>query len=265
MRILVLGTSSSFGTTLTDRALAWPNVIGSELAAHLGEPVEVEHRAIFPMGSKAVALAMDAVDETRPDMVIFSFGSFPCAIATVGTRVKRRYGPRAHALFRRFETRFEGATGNARGKPARFNTWGRRLARRVIGADPLTSYEEVAAIQTETLHRLASREGLSVVVYGEPSFGAGVTGDNPRANRILHRLRGEIETVARRHHFLVVSCEAAYAAHPRRATLHHSDGVHKTVEGHRVQAAEMMRALLANPEFLPSATAPTAPAAPSHS
>ncbi len=243
VRILVLGTSSSGGTGLEDRHNAWPWLVRDHLAETTGQPVEVEHVIVFPVGPKAVPLAIAAVERVQPDLLIYSFGAYPCAVATVGTRVRRRYGERAYSYFRKAELRFERWTANRDGHNAPINRWGRKLVRRVIGADPMTTYDEVCAVETELLHTLSQREGLEVIVFGEPSMGAAIARDNPGANPMLARLRHDIEAVARSHHYPIAECTTAFDTHPHRDHLFHSDGVHKTILGHQLQAAAVVTTL----------------------
>lgn len=243
MRILVLGTSSSAGTGLADASRAWPYLVRDELAAARREPVEAEHVIVFPVGDRAVSRAMAAVDRVQPDLLIYSYGAYPCAVATVGARVRRKYGARVHGYFRRIELAFEKWTASPTGSEARINRWGRWLARRVIGADPIATYEEVRDIHVELLRTLSRREGLDVIVFGEPSMGRAIARDNPGANPMLARMRDEVNATARAHHFLVADCTATFDAHPDRDRLFHSDGVHKTVLGHELQAAAVSAAL----------------------
>lgn len=243
MQLLVLGTSSSGGTGLADPALAWPQLVARELARGSGQETHVEHVIVFPVGERAVPLAMKAVDRVAPDLVIYSYGAYPCAVATVGARVRRRYGLRVHGLFRRIELGFERWTANRDGPSGRLNRWGRWLARRVIGAEPMTSYEQVFAIETGLLSALAQREGLEVIVFGEPSMGSAIARDNPAANSMLARLRTDISAAARAHHFQVADCTTAFDSYSGRDLLFHSDGVHKTVLGHEVQAGAILALL----------------------
>ncbi|MCC6387876.1 MAG: hypothetical protein IT302_10890 [Dehalococcoidia bacterium] len=256
MKMLVIGSSDTAGTSLPDPTVAWPAAVGRELGQAAGEPVEVIDLPVFHQGPKAVPRVVNALDRHQPDLVIFAFGAYAFIVGTVGQRVRRRYGERAHRLFRRIEVRFEGKTANAEGRPARLNHAGRWLARRVIGAEPTATREEVTAIQTEIMRELARREGVTVVVLFAPPVAASVDRENRGANRKLAEHRDRMTALGRAHRFLIADCLPGFAA--ATAGLRHSDGVHKGAAGHRIQADAVMAALLTPPSpYAPTPAAET--------
>jgi len=250
MKMLILGSSDTAGSTMQDPSLAFPWVISRELGAVVGDTVEVVDVPIVPVGPKAVPRAENALEQNQPDLVIFSFGAYHFIVGTVGLRVRRRYGERAYRLFRKAEVFFEGKTASPEGKPARLNRWGRLLARRVIGAEPLGTEEEVTAIHLEIMRLLAQREGLIVVVMLAPPLGENLERDNKGANRSLAKYREYMKGVARSHHFLVADCVPGFEEAARQGSLRHSDGVHKGAAGHRIQADAIMDVLLHPPSPL---------------
>lgn len=245
MKMLVIGSSDTAGSSLPDPAVAWPSTVGLELEQLLGEPVEVIDLPVFHQGPKAVPRVVNALDRHQPDLVVFAFGAYAFIVGTVGQRVRRRYGERAYRLFRRIEVRFEGRTANAEGRPARLNHAGRWLARHIIGAEAPATREEVTAIQSEILRELARREGTTLVMLFAPPLGASVERENRGANRKLDEHRQRMTALGRAHHFLIADCVPGFAA--ATAGLRHSDGVHKGAAGHRIQADAVMAALLAPP------------------
>jgi hypothetical protein len=244
VRVLIIGSSSSAGTGLPDRSLAWPWLVQQDLGAQLGEPVELVHQVIFPVGSRAVPMAMAALEDADPDVVIHSFGFFSASVTTVSERVRRRYGPRATRLYRRVVERHEAKTGHDQGgRPARRNRAGRWLARKVIGADAIATFDEVMGNLTGVQHGLAQREGLVVISMCEPALSGILSRDHPKAHAIFERGRVEMAQVARSHHFVVGDCASGYDRHPHRDSLFLSDGLHKNAEGQRIQADAVLAAL----------------------
>jgi len=239
--MLVIGSSDTSGGSLPDPSQAWPWIVGRELGAATGDPIEVMDLSVVPVGPKAVPRVEDALQKHQPDLVVYSFGAFHFIIATVGQRVRRRYGERLYRRFRALETRFEGRTAKKDGGPARLNHAGRWLARRIIGAEPLSTREEVTGIQLEIMRQLARREGLIVVVLFAPPVGPNVERENKGANQRL------------------ADCLPGFAAAAAQESLRHSDGVHKGAAGHRIQADAVMAALLNRPS--PLARAGAAPLA----
>jgi lysophospholipase L1-like esterase len=244
MRVCVLGNSSSAGLGLANPALAWPRLAAAELSSRLGEDAVVEHSVFMPYGSRAVEYALARVEASDPDVVVVSLGSYPCAVGTVGERIRRRYGKRAHRLYRRFERRVETATGNRGGFRGRLNRSGRWVARRVIGTETLATVDEVVEAYSELLRRLAQRERLPVLVFPEPHWPAQVVKENPGADRIFAEVRRRVHTVVEAHHLLWADSQPAYEAAPNRRALYQTDEAHKSEAGHQVQAGVMVNALI---------------------
>lgn len=247
MRMLVIGSSDTSGLGLPDRSQAWPQIVGREAGAVIGEPIEVIDLPMVHVGPKAVPRVEAALQKHQPDLVIFSFGPYHFIVATVGQRIRRRYGERVYSLFRALETRFERRTANAHGRPARINHAGRKLARGLIGAEPLSTREEVTRIQTEVMRVLARREGLPVVVLHAPPVGPNVERENKGANKLLAEHREHMNSVGRSHRFLIADCFPGFEAAHARDSLRHSDGVHKGPTGHRIQADAVITALFSPP------------------
>ncbi len=254
--MLVIGSSDTTGSSLGDPSQAWPQLVGRELGAVVDEPVDVVNLPVVPVGPKAVPRVQDALQKNPPDLVVFSFGAYHFIVATVGQRVRRRYGERAYRLFRKVEIRFERKTASAEGAPARMNHMGRWLARRIIGAEPLSTEEEVTGIQLEIMRQLAQREGLTVVVLYAPPLATSIDRENKNANKRLAEHREYMTGAGRDHHFLVADCVPGFEAANEQGPLRHSDGVHKSASGHRIQADAIMSVLLSPPSpFAPPVAA----------
>ncbi len=247
MRLLVLGSSSSAGVGHADpQAVAWPWLAGQDISEAIGRPVTVEHLRIVPVGPRPVPMAMQKVDAFEPDVVVFSFGAVLCAVATVSDRIRQVLGHRAYSWFRRAELQFDAVTGNTAVKPRRIARLARAVGRRTIGVATVASYQEVAGIHAEILHQLSRREGVVVVVACEPDLPSAVVRDNPDANRILGRLRLEIEAVGRNHHFLIADYSEKFDV-ADRDEMYLADAMHKSVRGHRAQADVVAATLLRAP------------------
>lgn len=244
MRLLVLGTSSSAGVGHAEpEAVAWPWLVGRELSEATGEPVEVEHLRIVPVGPRPVPMAMEKVDSFEPDVVVFSFGAVLCAVATVSDRVRQVFGHRVYSWFRKAEMRFDAVTGNTAVRPTRVARVARWVGRRTIGVATVASYEEVIRVEREIMQELARREGIVVVVACEPDLPSAVVRDNPEGNKILGRLRVEMEAEGRSHHFLIADYTPRFDI-PDRDDLYLSDAMHKSVRGHRAQADVVLGVLV---------------------
>lgn len=213
----------------------------------LGELVEMEHVRVFPTGPKAVPMAMAAVERFQPDTVVFSFGAYPCAVATVSEKIRQKLGPRAYRWFRRAEIRFDSATRSSAQQPRRVNRWLRWAGRHTIGVAPMASFEEVTGIQSEILQGLSKLEHALVVVYCEPYITKWASQGDPGANFVLERDRELMHGIARKHHFLIAECKREFLDAPDPDALFLSDALHKSELGHRIQADCLYRALAQEP------------------
>lgn len=248
MRMLVIGSSDTDGRSLADPMQVWPNIVANELGEAIATKVEFINLPVVHVGPKAVPRVVDALEKHQPDLVIFAYGGYHFMIATVDQRVRRRYGERAFRVYKRLEKRFERATKNPDGRQsARVNHAGRRLARTIIGAETLATREEVVGIQSEIVRQLSQREGLVVVMLAAPDVPPSMVRDNPRANILLGEHREYMTNLALGHHFLIADCVDDFRSHAVREHLSTSDGIHKSADGHRIQADAIMKTLLQSP------------------
>lgn len=247
MRMLVIGSSASAGHGNDDVTQAWPWLAAARLEEAIGESVEVKRVAIYHTGPKAVGAATKAVEANKPDLVVFNYGSVICAVRTVANRVRNRFGARAYSYFRRAESRFESGPAGQLKQASRANHWARWLARHIIGTEANASFEEASGIQVKIIHGLARFEDTVVVVFSDPNLPRSVVRENKGADEIFTRLRARNEDAARQHRFLVANANPLYNAHPDRDSLYQPDLIHRTVEGHAIQAQVLLETLLNPP------------------
>ncbi len=257
LRLLVIGSSDTSGSSLADPSQAWPWLVADRLSNITGEAVDVVNLPVVPVGPKAVPRVEKALAENQPDLVVFSFGAYHFIVATVGQRVRRRYGERAYRAFRKLELLFERRTARL-DSPSRLNYAGRWLARRVIGAEPMSTRDEVTAIHLEIMRQLAQREGVIVVIQLAPPLGESLERENRGANQKLAEYRTYMNGVGRNHHFLIADCVPGFES---ARGSRHSDGVHKSASGHLIQADAVMSALLNPPSPLAASPRKAEPAA----
>lgn len=244
MRIVVLGNSASAGTGLADLSHAWTSLTRAALEERTGPPVELTHVTVMANGPRAVDYAMSKVESSNPDLVILVIGTYLCSVALVSEQVRHRFGNRAHAWYKKFERRFDSRTRPGGGPPGRTNSFARRLARRVIGARPLATIEQVASTFEDLMRRLAAREGMHVIVFAEPSWPKWIDKENRGAIKAWQTVVDRANAAAGRHHFPWAETNPTYATAPDRDALYQPDGVHKTIEGHRYQADALLPVLL---------------------
>jgi hypothetical protein len=199
---------------------------------------------------------MEKVDSFEPDVVVFSFGAVLCAVATVSDRVRQLFGTRMYNLFRKAETRFDAVTGNTAVRPKRVARVARWIGRHTIGVATVASYEEGIRVEREIMQELARREGIVVVVACEPDLPSAVVRDNPDGNKILWRLRAEMEAEGRSHHFLLADYTPRFDI-PDRDEMYLDDALHKSVRGHRAQADVVLETLLRAPSPLALTPSPS--------
>lgn len=244
MRVTVLGQSASAGNGLSDASLAWPWLTKAAIEERTGLPVELTHVSIVANGPRAVQYAMGKVEAQPPDLVILVVGSYLCAVALVSEQVRHRFGARAHRWYTSLERRFDKRTRPNGGTPGRTNGLARRVARKLIGARPFATVEQVAGTYEELMRRLASREGMQVAILAEPSWPGWIDAENKGAITAWSEVIRRSRAAAALHHFPWAESNGAYATAPDRDALYLPDGVHKTVEGHRYQAEAILEVLL---------------------
>ena len=242
MRCLVLGHSGTAGFGLSSLAETWPVLFEKRLAAHGPGQWGVSSVPLHPVGSRAADYALSRVEASRPDLVVLSLNAYPCVVPVVSASVRQRFGRRAERLYNRTERVFERVSSRRGPGASAVNRVGRGLGRRLLGARPLATVDEVGNVYREILRRLASSEGVQVVVLAEAMFGEGVRNRVPSIEREATRLQGMVRPVAEEHRFLW--CDATeWLAPDGGSSFWQSDDVHLSARGN-TRYAEMLEASL---------------------
>jgi hypothetical protein len=244
VKLCVLGNSASSGNGLAEKAQAWPWIAGRQIEERLGEPVEVTHVSVVASGPRAAGYALGKMEAADPDMVVVVIGTYLCCIATVSEAVRHRFGNRVHGWYLRAERWFDARTRTAPGLAGTANRTGRAFLRKILGTRTYATPDDVSAVFEEILRGVAQREGTTVVVFAEPSWPQATDEANPGAIRTWREVTRRAQEVASSHHLLWAETGPAYARVPDRDSLYQPDGVHKTIEGQRVQAGALLEVLL---------------------
>ncbi|MEO8538402.1 MAG: hypothetical protein ABI577_01585 [bacterium] len=241
MRVSVLGNSDTTGQKLAPGETSWPVLVQQRLSEELKRDVVVDSWRFAPYRPGAVEFAMNLVLEAQPDVVVYPLATYWCAFTTVQSRVEQRFGKRVARLTSRAEgtyvRRFE-HTGAER-KPIRA-TVARRLARRMVGAAPILSYERYIATVSEVIRQLAQLENTQVLIMGDHHFNQTAREQMPQLERTIAKVEAAIQPLVTERRMLWGSVEEALLVGGNRDEMVMGDCVHITAEGH----ARMARALL---------------------
>jgi lysophospholipase L1-like esterase len=234
MRIAVLGNSDTTGQKLPDRNLSWPVLLQERLADELREDVTVDSWRFAPYRPEAVRYAMGLVQEAQPDILIYTLATYWCSFTTVGQRIERRLGRRAAELWGRAERRMvRRAPGGAASSGPAQRPLSKRIARKVIGAEPVLPYPRYIAVVSELIRELAKIEDMQVMVMADHHFNAAAREIMPAMERTIARANATIRPLVLERRFLWGSVEDALRDGPDRDAMIMADGVHITEEGHR--------------------------------
>lgn len=244
MRISVIGNSDTTGQKLASRDLSWPMLVQERLSAELEREVTVDSWRFAPYRPGAVEFAMNLVREAQPDVVIYTLATFWCGFTTVQSRVEQRFGKRVASLTSRAERsyvrRFEPPKpGNKAPRP----TISRRLARKVIGAAPIMSYERYLDTVSDLIRELARLENTQVLVMADHQFNETARKAMPNLIRTIERVNAVIEPMVLERRMLWGSVEDALQVGGRRDEMIMSDCVHVTEEGHERMTTALLPVL----------------------
>jgi hypothetical protein len=231
VRILIYGHSDTFGVALPDSTLAWPSLVEGELAALLGRPVEVAQKPFLPIQSGAGARAEAILAESPADVAVFATNAYGFAVTTVANRLRSRFGETTSRRYVKLERRINRWTA-AMPLGSRINNGGRRVARKVLGTAPRSTYEDVVEAHMEVLRVLARHEQLQVIVMGGNKLSSWIQRENPSLILRVETLREMIENFCREHHFTWFNTEAALLPGNRERSFL-PDGAHRNAEAHR--------------------------------
>lgn len=250
MRISVLGNSDTTGQKLADRGKSWPVLVQQRLSEQLRSEVTVDSWRFAPYRPNAVEYAMDLVREAQPDIVVYPLATYWCAFTTVKSRVEQRLGQRAGRLAARAEAAYVGrfertkpdVTRGERGEAVR-TTVARRLARRVVGAAPILSYEQYLAIVSELIRQLARLEDTQVLIMGDHHFNERARKTMPQLEATIARVEAAIRPLVDERRLLWGSVEDALLDGGDRDSMIMGDCVHVTEAGHERMARAIVPVL----------------------
>jgi len=245
MRILVLGHSGTSGYAIGGPGKAWPALLNERLTA-AGRDLDMVVAPLFAVGSRAVDYALGRVEKEQPDVLVLSLNAYPCTIPVVSARIRRLFGERVHRWYSRVERRANKRSGNRPGIEGRLNRLARAVGRRVIGAEPLASVEEVAGVYEAILNGVVRcREGTGVVVLAEARFSPDVQSREKRLVADVDHLQARVRGVVESHRIRWIDMEEAFTDQGDRATFWMPDGVHLSAQGNERYAGRLARELLA--------------------
>lgn len=236
MDVLVLGDSDSGGTF--NAGQSWPKLVEASLPG--GEPASVRSIAFSAVPAGAPAFAERKVLELKPDVVIVLVGAFGFTFGFVELRIQRIFGKRAASWSKRLESRFDAQTRRPGHKLYRLNKLGRRLARTVIGTEPLTTREQLTANFREVFRTLARLENTEVIAVTYP--GIGQHAHRPRAEAERRRFFADLKAAAESHHYTWVSTEGLFIDLPDWHA-YALDELHFNAFGHERMAATVRSTL----------------------
>lgn len=229
----VLGLLSSDvrgGDARPARETLFPSRMQAPLAERLGEPVEIEARAIWPTPNLP-QVAERWVARSEPDLVVVSIGAFWFLYESMPVRLEKQFGPVgrfAAALLLRAAAR----PRLAHNGPVQSV---RRWLQAHIGGSAHFEPEEVIEVARNLIRALLRHERVYLVVTG-PSGGDAWATDERGARRIAER-RAAVDTA------MEEFCKALHVEYwsvgqlsqmrdPRPSSLQ-GDRLHMDEEGHR--------------------------------
>ncbi len=250
VKILVLGNSDTAGEFV--HAKTWTRVAADVVTEQSGETAEITEVRFGAIGARAAEVAERKVREFEPDLVILPAGTFAYTVGFVGVQVRHRFGKRAGRLYKRLEGAFEQRTGSGNGgqpggAKAALNHAGRKLARTVIGARPLTTQEELTEGFRQVLHAIARVEAVDVLLVAYPAETGRLANKKLATPARRMRFLADIRQAAEAHHYRLLVADRQFAAHPE-GSLITADGFHLNEAGHRVLGEAVAAAILERAE-----------------
>ena len=231
LRVLILGHSDTFGIQLPDRAAAWPQIVLRELPALVGRPVELHQRPLVPIRPDKGSRAESILQGFPADIVVFATNPYGFAVETVANRLRQRFGGSFGARYLKLERKLDAWTRNGRAGRA-INHGTRRVARRVIGTAPDSSYQDVLDAHLEVLRLLARDEQLQVMIQGGNKLSSWLQKEDTTLTTRVESLGRVCREFCRDHHFTWFDTEAALLPGERERSFL-PDGVHRNPEAHR--------------------------------
>ena len=239
MRILILGASDSEGTLLANFSEAWRERLRIELPALIGEPVEVIHKRFYVHLPGIEQYLERCIAESDPHLVILGATGYAFSTPSVGNRLRRLFGKRVGDWFEQRFSSFDNATaGGQGGWRERANDAAHAVAGRVIGREPLSTYEEVFARYRRTIERIARIESADAVVLGTTYGGPDIEKRVPGIRALVDRYNRELRAITEAHHFAFLDRQALISALPVNTAR--PDQMHTGEEVHAAYAAALI-------------------------
>lgn len=159
MLILRLSNSQDVAGEIPPGGRAW-EIAAKSLADEVGGPVETTQRVIWPR-PELPGLIDTWLDRYQPDMVFFWVSYYWGSFEILPNQLERKYGLAGKAAAK--VVRLISPINWLRRLPP--VEWGRRLARRLIGASANFTVDEIDTIIRDAISRIEAR-GLPLVVRG---------------------------------------------------------------------------------------------------
>ena len=234
VNVLVLSNSDAAGSRTGGRG--WGTMLAED-----GPALDVTLVEFFGGALTAGEYAVRKVRQHQPDVVVLPVGSYGFAMEYVEYRVRRLFGERAAAWYKRLERGFDSKTRPGGGAPKGTNSLARRLLRKTIGADPAVSQRELTRNVQETMRRLAGFEDTRVVVVTSyPGVGALATSRMAAKRAVFLR---DVHQMAANHRFTLVNVEQTFTGHgPISGML--IDDIHLSPAGHDLLVQAVREAVI---------------------
>lgn len=239
MRLLILGASDSEGTLLANFADSWREKLRLGLPPLIGEEVEVIHRRFYVHAPGVAAYVDRVLEEDRPDFVIMGATGYAFSTSSVGNRLRRLLGKRAGDWLERRSSKFDRATEKEEGSAReRLNFSAHRIAGKVIGREPVSTFDEVLAGYRRTVDRLAQVENLDAIIMGTTYNGPRVQRRLPHIRGLVDRFNVQLRGLADSHRFGWLDRQAIISALPE--SIARPDQMHTGPEIHAAYAEALL-------------------------
>ena len=239
LRILVFGQSDATGEHLADREQAWPNLVAARLEEQHGRPVTVIVRPTYLHVAGVERYIGKELERQRPDIVIFTASTFAFAQRMVVVSVRRRFGDRPANAYNWLERRVDSRTRQSV-VGSRANRIARRVLTKLLGAEPVATYEMVIEGTGLALARMAEEEQLTTVVYQSNPLNAAER--SPLILAQLHQFDADLQAIARRLRLPYIDGRPALLADADQSTMLFPDRLHYTTRAHSILAETALAA-----------------------
>ncbi len=193
--------------------------------------MKLEQATFIPTGERAPGFALRKVAEGKPDLVAMPIGAWLFNTPFVWLRVQRFFGQRAGRWFRGVEQAVDGATYERGRVRAWVNRALRGTAHRILGGEPITTWEESAACFEETFKLLAREEEVDLAAVPYPQR-RNIYSD-PKQVETRHLFMDAVRASAEARRYQWVGTDEAYKGEAVSGDMQ-ADGLHVSRERHEV-------------------------------